>query len=97
MLSDIKNISQIAVIPLPVYGLFVLNVVCKLNVGVAVTEPCDIGHLRLGQLQNGIPLLVFHLHDVKDRLVTLNTYFTSKLHIMKSLFRKFSSIKICLL
>lgn len=50
-----------------------LDLVAQLNVRVTVTEPRDVCHLRITQLQQLDAVFVVQLHHVKHCLHTLST------------------------
>lgn len=50
----------------------VLYLVMEVNVWIAVAETGNVGHLCVGELQESIPLIVFHVHNVKHRLNVLD-------------------------
>ena len=60
----------------PVNAVLVLHVIGEVNAGVVVTESSHILHLILTQCKQDIPLLIFHVHDIKHGLNALQQYST---------------------
>lgn len=62
----------------PADAVLVHHFVRQLNIRVAVTEAGHIRHLAVRQLQQCVPLLILHLHDIENTLHSLQQAFSGQ-------------------